>query len=194
MHDLTCPWATKTDIERQYHDEEWGRPTFDDRRIFEFFVLESAQAGLSWLTILRRRQGYAQRFANFDPVQVAQMTTADVDAAVQDTGIIRHRGKIEAAINNAQVFCDMQAKHGRFADYIWQFVEGRPRINRWRSQENVPATTPVSDALSRDLKSKGFRFFGSTIAYAHMQATGMVNDHLVHCPQHAICAELAAKL
>lgn len=194
MHDLTCPWATKTDIERQYHDEEWGRPTFDDRRIFEFFVLESAQAGLSWLTILRRRQGYAQRFAKFDPVQVAQMTTADVDAAVQDTGIIRHRGKIEAAINNAQVFCDMQAKHGRFADYIWQFVEGRPRINRWRSQENVPATTPVSDALSRDLKSKGFRFFGSTIAYAHMQATGMVNDHLVHCPQHAICTELAAKL
>lgn len=194
MHDLTCPWATKTDIERRYHDEEWGRPTFDDRRIFEFLVLESAQAGLSWLTILRRRDGYAQRFAGFDPVAVAEMTPADVEVALQDTGIIRHRGKIEAAINNARVFCELQAKHGRFANYIWQFVDGRPRINRWRSQENVPATTPVSDQVARALKQQGFRFFGSTIAYAHMQATGMVNDHLVHCPQHAICAEHASTL
>jgi len=187
MTDLTCPWATKTEIERSYHDTEWGRPQFDDRKLFEFVVLESAQAGLSWLTILRRREGYRQRFAGFDPLQVAAMTPADVDAALTDTGIIRNRGKVEAAIGNAKVFCELQTRHGSFAQFIWDYVDGQPILNHWQSPAEVPATTPLSDRISKELRKQGFRFFGSTICYAHMQATGMVNDHLISCPQHGEC-------
>ena len=187
MLELRCPWATKTDIEQHYHDTEWGRPQFDDRRLFEFLILESAQAGLSWLTILKRRDGYRRRFHNFDPLAVAAMTSADVEDALQDTGIIRNRGKVEAAVGNARVFNELAAKHGSFAEFIWGYVDGQPIVNHWRAHEAVPAKTPLSDRLSKDLKKLGFRFFGSTICYAHMQATGMVNDHLVHCPQHKEC-------
>ncbi len=189
MTDPTCPWATKTDIERHYHDTEWGRPQFDDRKLFEFVVLESGQAGLSWLTILRRRDGYRQRFADFDPIRVAAMTPAEVDDALTDTGIIRNRGKVEAAIGNARVFCELQARHGSFANYIWAYVDGRPLVNHWEQPGQVPATTPLSELISKDLRKQGFRFFGSTICYAHMQATGMVNDHLIHCPQHLSCQQ-----
>ncbi len=187
MQQQICPWATKTEIERLYHDTEWGRPQFDDRKLFEFVILESAQAGLSWLTILRRRDGYRHRFADFDPAKVAVMTPEDVDAALLDTGIIRNRGKIEAAIGNARVFCELQAKHGSFANFIWGYIEGQPIVNQWREQNQVPATTALSDRISKDLKKMGFRFFGSTICYAHMQATGMVNDHIQQCPQHREC-------
>lgn len=189
MENLRCPWATKTEIEEHYHDTEWGRPVRDDARLFEFLILESAQAGLSWLTILKRREGYRQRFYNFDAEAVAQMSTADVDDALSDIGIIRNRAKVEAAINNARIFLDLTVKHGSFANFIWDYVDGEPIVNHWRLQESVPATTPLSDRISKDLKKLGFRFFGSTICYAHMQATGMVNDHMVHCPQHKECQQ-----
>ncbi|MEN8719400.1 MAG: DNA-3-methyladenine glycosylase I [Oceanococcaceae bacterium] len=182
-----CPWARKTDIEAEYHDTEWGRPVFDDQRLFEFLILESAQAGLSWLTILRRREGYRERFYGFDAARVAAMSEADIAAALTDTGIIRNRGKVAAAVSNARIFLELQAAHGSFARYIWDFIDGRPIVNRWDTMDQVPATTPVSDTIAKDLRTKGFRFFGSTICYAHMQATGMVNDHLTSCPQHAQC-------
>ncbi len=190
MQEERCPWATKTEIEREYHDTEWGRPQFDDRKLFEFVVLESAQAGLSWLTILKRREGYRRRFSEFDPLKVASMGTTDVDAALTDSGIIRNRGKVEAAIGNARVFCELQAKCGSFANFIWNYVDGVPIVNHWESQSQVPATTPLSDQISKDLKKLGFRFFGSTICYAHMQAIGMVNDHILQCRQHQECQHI----
>lgn len=191
MENLRCPWATKTDIEERYHDTEWGRPVRDDRRLFEFLILESAQAGLSWLTILKRREGYRRRFHDFNAEAVAAMTSEDIEEALEDVGIIRNRGKVEAAVNNARLFLELAAKHGSFAKFIWNYVDGEPIVNHWRLAESVPATTPLSDQISKDLKKIGFRFFGSTICYAHMQATGMVNDHLVHCPQHQQCQQSA---
>lgn len=187
MQDLRCPWSTRTELEQQYHDSEWGRPQFDDQKLFEFIILESAQAGLSWLTILKRRQGYQHRFQGFDAHKIAQWTEADMAAAMEDPDIIRNRAKIEAAVGNARAFCELQAKHGSFATFIWNYVDGKPIVNHWREQGFVPPKTPLSDTISKDLKSRGFRFFGSTICYAHMQATGMVNDHVVHCPQHLEC-------
>jgi len=187
MTNERCPWAQKTLIEAEYHDREWGRPQFDDKRLFEFLILESAQAGLSWLTILRRREGYRKRFFDFDAVRVAEMSEHEVEDALTDTGIIRNRGKVQAAVSNARIFLELQASHGSFANYFWGFVDGQPIVNHWESTEQVPATTPLSDTIAKDLKKRGFRFFGSTICYAHMQATGMVNDHLVSCPQHAEC-------
>jgi DNA-3-methyladenine glycosylase I len=164
-----------------YHDTEWGVPVRDDRVHFEFLVLESAQAGLSWWTILRKRDGYRRAFAEFDAAKVARFTSRTVETLMQDASIVRNRQKIEAAVGNARHFLELQAEFGSFDSYVWRFVGGKPRINRWKKQGDVPATTPESDALSKDLKGRGFKFVGSTVVYAHMQATGLVNDHLVGC-------------
>jgi DNA-3-methyladenine glycosylase I len=164
-----------------YHDREWGVPTHDDRRHFEFLVLEAAQAGLSWAIVLNKREGYRRAFADFDPEQVARFDRRRIDRLTLDAGIIRNRLKIEAAVKNARRFLDVQEEFGTFDAYCWQFVGGRPKANRWASTTEIPATTAESDAFSRDLKQRGFRFVGSTVIYAHMQAVGMVNDHLVRC-------------
>jgi DNA-3-methyladenine glycosylase I len=181
---LRCPWAERSQEERLYHDTEWGVPVRDDRRHFEFLVLEGAQAGLSWLTVLRKREGYRRLFAGFDPARVARFGPAEVDALLREPGIIRNRKKIEAAVNNARAFLAIQERHGSFNSFIWEFVGGRPVRNQWNEQEDVPATTPLSDRLARELKSRGFTFLGSTTLYAHMQASGLVNDHLVRCFRH----------
>jgi DNA-3-methyladenine glycosylase I len=188
-----CAWAEGvSDAYLAYHDTEWGVPVVDDDRVqFEFLVLEAAQAGLSWATVLHRRAGYRNAFAEFDPVKVARFSRARIDALLRDRGIIRNRAKIEAAVGNARAFLAVQEEFGGFCRYLWRFVDGAPVRNRWRRQADVPATSPVSDALSKDLKSRGFRFVGSTIVYAHLQATGLVNDHLVGCFRHAECARLA---
>lgn len=190
MNDLTrCDWCLGDAQYRRYHDEEWGVPCRDDATLFEFLVLESAQAGLSWLTILRKRENYRHAFAGFDAQAVAAFDQHRVEALLQDSGIVRNRLKIEAAINNAGRFLEIQAQFGSFAQYFWQFTDHRPIVNHRRTLSEVPATTPLSDAISKDMKQRGFRFFGSTICYAHMQATGMVNDHLVSCFRHEQCLE-----
>jgi len=177
-----CPWVdlTKPDYVA-YHDEEWGVPIHDDRRLFEFLTLEAAQAGLSWYTILRKREGYRRAFADFDPVKVARFTQQKVEALMLDPGIVRNQMKIEAAVGNARRFLEVQAEFGSFDRYIWGFVNGKPIVNRPKSLEDYPSRTPLSDTISKDLKTRGFRFVGSTIVYAHMQATGMVDDHSVDC-------------
>jgi len=185
-----CPWPT-TERYIAYHDQEWGVPLHDDRRLFEFLVLEGAQAGLSWLTILNKRENYRRAFDGFDPGKVARYGARKVAALLADPGIVRNRLKIASAIRNARAFLAVQCGFGSFDRYIWQFTGGRPIQNAWRSIKQVPARTPESDAMSRDLRERGFKFVGSTICYAHMQATGMVNDHLVTCPRHAACARLA---
>lgn len=176
-----CPWCLGFEDYVEYHDEEWGVPVFDDQKQFEFLVLESAQAGLSWSTILKKRAGYRKAFTEFDYTIVADLPDGYVQELLLDTGIIRNEMKIRAAINNAKRFMEIQASHGSFKNYIWDFVDGKPVQNQWRSLSEVPATTQVSDKLAKDMKSKGFKFLGSTILYAHMQATGLVNDHLVDC-------------
>ena len=179
-----CPWATSDPLYVAYHDEEWGVPLHDDRRLFEMLVLEGAQAGLSWLTILRRREGYRRAFDRFDPRKVARYGPRDVQRLLADGGIIRNRLKIESAINNAGAFLAVREEFGSFDSYIWRFVDGRPIQNAWTRLDEVPAQTPVSNAMSKDLRKRGFTFVGPTICYAHMQATGMVNDHLVGCFRH----------
>ena len=179
-----CGWCGEDALYVAYHDKEWGVPVHDDRRLFEFLILEGAQAGLSWITILRKRENYRQAFAGFDAGKVARFGTRDVARLLADPGIVRNRLKVGAAISNAQRFLDVQEAFGSFDAYIWRFVDGRPIVNRWKSLKQVPASTQASDALSRDLKQRGFKFVGSTICYAHMQATGMVNDHLVGCFRH----------
>ena len=175
-----CHWA-RGEPHIAYHDAEWGVPSHDDRRLFELLVLEGAQAGLSWSTILARRAGYRRAFAGFDVARVARFKPAAVARLLRDPGIIRHRGKIESAIGNARGVLAIQREHGSFAAYLWSFVGGHPLDNRRRSLRQVPAQTALSQALSRDLKQRGFTFVGSTVIYAHMQAVGMVNDHLVEC-------------
>lgn len=183
---IRCGWAADAEPTMQrYHDREWGVPVHADRRHFEFLVLESAQAGLSWATILRKRAGYARAFARFDPARVARFASDDVARLVRDPTIVRNRRKIEATVQNARAFLGVQEEFGSFDAFAWRFVGGRPRENRWRRPTDVPATSPESDRFSRDLKDRGFRFVGSTILYAHMQAVGMVNDHLVGCFRHA---------
>ncbi len=184
-----CPWAT-TPLDEKYHDEEWGVPMREDRTLFEFLILEGAQAGLSWITILKKRENYRAAFANFDPEKVARFGEKEVARLLGDVGIVRNRLKIAAAIGNARAFLAVQEERGSFADYAWSFVDGRPIQNRWESLDQVPARSEVSDAWSRDLKRRGFKFVGSTIIYAHMQATGMVNDHLVSCPRHRAVARM----
>jgi DNA-3-methyladenine glycosylase I len=187
-----CPWSEGVSpAYLEYHDREWGVPVHDDRKQFEFLILEGAQAGLSWSTILHRRDGYRRAFADFDPVKVARFTPARIEKLLQDPGIIRNRLKVAAAVSNARAFLEIGAAHGSFDTYIWGFVDGKPQRNQWRSQAEVPATSPVSDALSKDLKRRGFRFVGSTTLYAHLQATGLINDHLVSCFRHAECRKLA---
>ncbi len=188
MPDKTrCAWAVKTEIEREYHDTEWGVPRYDDMGQFEFLVLESAQAGLSWLTILRKREGYRKAFAGFDPGKIAAFTEKDVERLMGDAGIVRNRKKIESTITNARLFLDLAGKHGGFSRYIWNFVDGKPVVNHWKAITDVPPTSAVSDAMAKEFKRLGFKFLGSTLLYAYMQATGMVNDHLVTCFRHEAC-------
>jgi DNA-3-methyladenine glycosylase I len=184
-----CAWSENVDPQYQrYHDEEWGVPVRDDRKHFEFLILEGAQAGLSWWTILRKREGYRRAFADFDAAKVARFNARSVERLMADPGIVRNRQKIEAAIANARGFLEIQAEFGSFDAYVWGFVGGHPKRNRWREQREVPPTSPESDALSKELKARGFKFVGSTIMYAHMQATGLVNDHLVSCFRYAACS------
>jgi len=177
-----CGWA-RTDLSIPYHDAEWGVPVHDDRAHFEFLVLEGAQAGLSWETVLKKRARYREVFDGFDPAKVARYGAAKVARLLADAGIIRNRLKVASAVTNARAFLAVQEAFGSFDAYVWRFVNGRPRVNRWRAMADIPPRTAESDALSRDLVARGFRFVGSTIVYAHMQATGMVNDHLLDCPR-----------
>lgn len=175
-----CPWAAKEQM-WAYHDREWGRPVHDDRTHFEFLILEGAQAGLSWSTILNRREGYRRAFAGFDAEAVARFTPRRVAKLLTDPGIIRNRLKVECAVSNARAFLELRDERGGFDDFIWSFVGGRPIVNRWKTSRQVPATSRESDALSKELKRRGFKFVGSTIIYANMQACGLVNDHLTGC-------------
>ena len=175
-----CKWATN-EFAIAYHDKEWGVPSHDDRHLFEFLILEGAQAGLSWDTILRKRENYRVAFSQFNPQRIARYDQKKINALMNDPGIIRNKLKIQSAISNAQAFLKIQKEVGSFDEYIWQFVEGKPRINSIRSMKQLPARTAQSDAMSKDLKKRGFNFVGSTICYAYMQAVGMVNDHMVTC-------------
>jgi DNA-3-methyladenine glycosylase I len=179
-HVVRCTWAGN-DLAILYHDREWGVPQHDDRVLFEFLILEGAQAGLSWDTILRKRENYRAAFDDFDPKRIARYDRRKTEQLLRDEGIVRNRLKIASAIRNAQAFLAIQKEFGSFDRYIWQFVEGKPRVNAWRLGNQIPARTPESDAMSKDLKKRGFNFVGSTICYAFMQATGMVNDHAVEC-------------
>ena len=181
MEKQRCFWVTKDQIYIDYHDNEWGKPVFDDESLFEFVILESFQAGLSWLTILKRRENFRKAFDNFDVNKVANYTEDKIDELVLNEGIIRHRGKINAAVSNAKLFIAIQKEYGSFSDFIWSYVKHQPIINHWESREEVPATTPLSDQIAKDLKKRGFKFFGSTIIYAFMQSIGMVNDHTTNC-------------
>lgn len=183
MSDI-CPWAIKPGIMKEYHDLEWGVPVHTDRKMFEFLVLESAQAGLSWLTVLKKRENYRKAFSSFDPEKVALYNADDTEILLQNKGIIRNRMKIEAAISNAGVFLDIASEYGSFCNWIWQYTEGKPIVNHFSDMRNMPAKTPLSERLSKDLKKKGFRFFGPVICYSHMQATGMINDHMTYCFRH----------
>ncbi|MDQ8021715.1 MAG: DNA-3-methyladenine glycosylase I [Moraxellaceae bacterium] len=179
-----CTWPGEDPLYVAYHDEEWAVPVHDDGKLFEFLTLEGAQAGLSWITILRKRENYRRAFAGFDANEIAKWSDRHIEKLMQDAGIVRNRAKITATIGNARAFLELQARHGSFADWMWGFVDGKPIQNRWKSTSQVPASTPVSDLLSNELKRAGFRFVGSTIIYAHMQAVGMVNDHLTTCFRH----------
>jgi DNA-3-methyladenine glycosylase I len=179
-----CPWAT-TEPNITYHDKEWGVPVHDDRRLFEFLILEGAQAGLSWTTILKKRENYRKTFDGFHAEKIARYGPRDVKRLLADAGIVRNRLKIMATIQNAKAFLAVRKEFGSFDNYLWSFVDAKPKQNRWRKMAQVPACTPESDAMSRDLSKRGFKFVGSTICYALMQAVGMVNDHLISCPRHA---------
>ncbi len=181
---IRCGWSTKDPIYIEYHDKEWGVPVYDDQKLFEFLILEGAQAGLSWLTILKRREGYRKAFAQFDPKKVAKFDKKKTDALLKDPGIIRNKLKVAAAVTNAKAFLKIQEEFGSFNKYQWQFVGGKPIQNKWKELKQIPATSKESDAFSKDLKARGFKFVGSTIIYAHMQAVGMVNDHIVSCFCH----------
>ena len=178
---IRCGWSVSDPIYIEYHDLEWGFPVRDDRKQFEFLVLESAQAGLSWLTILKRREGYRRLYEGFDPEKVVRFDEARIQTMLQDTGIIRNRKKIESSINNARRFLEIREEYGTFCNYLWGFTDGKQVVNHFKSMSEIQATTPLSDTIAKDMKLKGFQFLGSTILYAHLQATGLVNDHLVDC-------------
>ena len=184
-----CGWSVTHANSIEYHDNEWGVPARDDRRQFEFLVLESAQAGLSWLTILKRREGYFRLYEGFDPENVARFDEARIQCMLQDEGIIRNRKKIEASINNAHRFLEVREQYGSFSNYIWGFTDGKQVVNHFKELSEIPANTPLSDAIAKDMKKRGFQFLGSTIIYAHLQATGQVNDHLVDCFRYSKCME-----
>lgn len=179
-----CGWSTSNERMIRYHDEEWGVPLHDDQKLFEFFVLEGFQAGLSWQIVLNKREAFREAFDQFDPEKVAKYDDAKITALSENTAIIRNKAKIAACVNNAQRFLEVQKEFGSFDHYIWKFVDYRPIVNRFKSLSELPAKTPLSDAISADLKKRGFKFVGSTVIYAHLQATGMVNDHLVTCFRH----------
>ena len=179
---IRCSWAGSDPLYQKYHDEEWGKPVYDDKILFEFLILEGAQAGLSWITILRRRENYRKAFANFEVREVAAFDEEDVDILMNDAGIIRNKLKVNGAITNAKLFIEIQKEFGSFSNYLWRFMPGEePLQNQIVTMSDVPAQTEISDAMSKDMKKRGFKFFGTTICYAFMQATGMVNDHLVDC-------------
>jgi DNA-3-methyladenine glycosylase I len=188
-HGKRCAWAGTDPRMIAYHDEEWGVPVHDDRLLFEFLILEGAQAGLSWQTILNKRDAYREAFSDFDPVRVARFDRRRIEKLLANPGIVRNRLKVESAVTNAHALLDVRREFGSFERYVWDLVGGAPRINRWKKTGMVPAHTPVSDALSKGLKRRGFRFVGSTICYAFMQATGMVNDHLLTCFRHRELSE-----
>ena len=187
---LRCPWPKDDPLMIEYHDREWGVPVHDDQRLFEHLVLDGAQAGLSWRTILHKREGYRKAMADFDPVRVARFTPSKIERLMANPGIVRNRLKIESAVRNARALLAVQREFGTFDAYLWQFVGGRPKVNRWKSLSQIPAQSAESDAMSKELKRRDFTFVGSTICYAMMQAIGMINDHLVTCHRHA---ELARK-
>ncbi len=178
---VRCPWCIKFEQYVEYHDTEWGVPVHDDRVHFEFLILEGAQAGLSWSTILKKRENYRKAFAGFDPKAVSRFTESRIEKILQDPGVVRNRLKVNAAVNNARRFLELQKEFGDFDSYIWSFVGGKPIVNKWESTKDVPPTTKESDKLSKDLIQRGFKFVGSTVIYAHMQACGLVNDHLMSC-------------
>jgi DNA-3-methyladenine glycosylase I len=178
---VRCSWCLKTENYREYHDTEWGVPVHDDRKHFEFLILEGAQAGLSWLTILNKREGYRKAFADFDPVKVARFTEAKCEKILLDPGIVRNRLKVYGAVNNAKRFLEVQKEFGSFDKYIWSFVGDKPIVNKWNSLGQIAPTTKESDVLSKDLIKRGFKFVGSTVIYSHMQACGLVNDHVISC-------------
>ncbi|MDP5096782.1 MAG: DNA-3-methyladenine glycosylase I [Flavobacterium sp.] len=178
---LRCAWCEKDDLYRNYHDNEWGKPVYDDATIFEFLILETFQAGLSWYTVLAKRENFRKAFDNFNLKKIANYSEDKMAELAEDTGIIRNKLKIKATVTNAQAFIKVQEEFGSFSKYIWVFVDGKPIDNQPQTLKDVPATSPISDALSKDLKKRGFKFVGSTVMYAHMQATGMVNDHIMEC-------------
>ncbi len=188
-----CKWAGDDPLYIHYHDTEWGVPVYDDQKLFEFLLLEGAQAGLSWITILKRRESYRHAFADFDPAKVARFTQKKIDKLLHDPGIIRNRLKVESAINNAKAFLKVQEEFGSFSAYQWRFVDGRPIQNTFNSLADLPAKTPISEAFSKDLKKRGFNFVGPTIVYAHMQAVGMVNDHVAECFRYQQVRKLTGK-
>ncbi|WP_291274695.1 DNA-3-methyladenine glycosylase I [Flavobacterium sp.] len=181
MSKVRCAWCEKDDLYRNYHDYEWGKPVYDDATLFEFLLLETFQAGLSWYTVLAKRENFKKAFQNFDVKKVAQMTDLQIQILCEDAGIIRNKLKIKATVSNAQAFIKVQEEFGSFSNYIWGFVEGKPIDNQPKTLRDVPAKTDLSDQISKDLKKRGFKFVGSTVIYAHMQATGMVNDHVADC-------------
>ena len=181
MSQTRCDWVSTDELYIKYHDEEWGKPVYDDETIFEFLVLESFQAGLSWITVLKKRENFREAFDQFNYKKIVQYTDDKVEELMQNAGIIRNRLKILATINNAQRFQEVQKEFGSFSNYIWGFVNNKPLVNNFKTIKEVPATTEISDALAKDLKKRGFKFLGSTVVYAHMQATGMVNDHILNC-------------
>ncbi len=176
-----CDWVGSDELYEKYHDEEWGKPVHDDETMFEFLLLEGFQAGLSWITILRKRENFRKAFDNFDYKKIANYSQKKLDSLMQDEGIIRNKLKIQSAVINAQKYMEVQKEFGSFCNYIWSFVEGKPIINQWKSIKEVPASTPLSDKISKDLKKRGFKFVGTTIIYAHLQAVGIVNDHTTDC-------------
>ncbi len=179
-----CGWCGDDPLYVAYHDEEWGVPVHDDRHMFELLVLEGAQAGLAWITILRKREAYRKAFRGFEPAKVARFGEKDVARLLADAGIVRNRLKVASAIRNANAYLEVQAQHGTFCDYLWGFVDGRPVVNRWRDLSEIPPRSELSDRISKDLKQRGFNFVGSTIVYAHLQSAGLVNDHLTSCYRH----------
>ena len=186
-----CSWCVGNALYESYHDDEWGSPIYDDQQLFEFLLLEGAQAGLSWITILKKREGYRKAFDGFEAEKVARYRAARINELLLNPGIVRNRLKVESAVSNAKVFLDIRERTGSFSDYVWQFTDHQPMQNRFRSIEQVPATTPASDRMSGTMKKDGFKYVGSTICYAFMQATGMVNDHLVSCFRHEQCYRLS---
>lgn len=176
-----CQWVSDDPLYIDYHDKEWGRPVYDDRTLFEFLILEGAQAGLSWITILKKRERYRQVFANFNAEKIARFSEKKIESLLQDPGIIRNRLKVNAAVTNAQQFLAVCDEYGNFKDYIWSFVDGEPITNHFKRHQDIPVSTPISDAMAKDLKKRGFKFVGTTICYAYMQAVGMVNDHITSC-------------